>query len=266
MGSSNSFKMDTKISSKFWNDEALATPELKLAALWLKTNANLSLIGYGELHARRFVFDTGLAPELLDLVCNALGEAVIREGKGYWLRDFIAEQFGRGVSLSRNHMSKPLVRALQSLGFPWIEDAVLLEYPELIDISDSLAQAKGSESPRTEHTIASHSKTEHTRVIGGSGGKNIDGRRPRSTDDVLDYARQLAIPEDRARNFFDHYEANGWRQGGRIALRSWRAALRLYQSRAVASEKLSGVGGAVIDPEYDPKAPNATTGGVEVSN
>lgn len=267
--------MDTKISANFWNDEALGTPELRLAALWLKTNAHVNLIGFGELSVRRFVFDTGLNAEALEQCCQALGKGLVREGKGYWLRDFIGEQFGRGASLARNNMRKPLVRAIESLGTPWVGDAVFEEYPELNEGSEAavfVAEAKGSQSPRTEQSRAEQNRAEQSRVIGGAGGKVADGQKPGSVDEVLAHASTIGLPADEARKFFDHYEANGWRQGGRAALKSWRAALRLWKRRwdeggpAGTAGKKSPGGGGGPPAGYDAKQPNAATGGVELEN
>lgn len=88
--------------------------------------------------------------------------------------------------------------------------------------------------------------------------------RPKSIDDVRLYAKEIGLPETEAEAFFDHFEANGWKQGGRAAIKSWPAALRNWQRRAGAFGKKSsnGVAGAA----FDPSQPNAHTGGLPVMN
>jgi hypothetical protein len=72
----------------------------------------------------------------------------------------------------------------------------------------------------------------------------------------------LTVGRDEAAKFFDHFEANGWRQGGRTPLRSWQAALRNWLRRAGQFDKKSAGanGGGEV---FDPKRPNPHTGGAE---
>lgn len=266
--------MDVKISPTFWNNDALNTPELRLAALWIKTNAHVNLIGFGELSTRRFVFDTGLTEQALGDCCQALGKGLVREGKAYWLRDFIAEQFGRGVSLSRNHMSKPLVRALEVIGCPWVVDAVFDEYPELEEVAHMLAGGKGMPSPRAEQSRAEHNRTEQSRTESGVRGDAKPAATPRADKPAnvavaRAYAGEIGLAEIEADKFFDHFEANGWKQGGRTPLRSWQAALRTWKRRAAEGglKNSSGAGAPRPAPEpFDPARPDAHTGGVAVFN
>tara|TARA_R110000782_G_scaffold74323_1_gene148509 strand:- start:623 stop:1450 length:828 start_codon:yes stop_codon:yes gene_type:complete len=60
--------------------------------------------------------------------------------------------------------------------------------------------------------------------------KNGEGKaKPGSIDDVLSYAIELKLPADDARGFWDHFESNGWKVGGKSAMKDWRAALRNWQ-------------------------------------
>jgi hypothetical protein len=238
--------MDVKISPNFWNNDALNTPELRLAALWLKTNAHVNLVGYGELSVRRFIFDTGLTEQALDECCQALGKGLVREGKGYWLTDFIGEQFGRGVSLSKNHMSKPLVRALETVGSPWLGDAVYGAYPELEEVADRLAGDKGMPSPRAEQSRAEHNRAEQSRAeLGVRGDKTRAGDHPATLNEARAHGLTLGMTGEEAEAFFCHFEANGWKQGGRTPLRAWKAAMRKWQLTSRTSKKSAGGGGAV---------------------
>lgn len=267
--------MDSRIPSTFWLNEALSTPALRLAALWLKTNQTLNLLGCGELNVRIFAFETGLNPEALHEACEALGEGLVRRGREYWLRDFIGQHFGRGLSLSRTNMRKPLLRAIAAARSPWVGLSIYAEYPELKPgyLESHLAESpKGLPSPSAEgprgNNTTLHNTTLHNTRIGGAGGKVADGPKPAAVDEVIAYAATIGLPEAEARKFFDHYEANGWRQGGRAALKSWQAALRLWKRRwneggpGGAGQKSSGG----PPPGYDPSQPNAATGGIALEN
>jgi hypothetical protein len=89
-------------------------------------------------------------------------------------------------------------------------------------------------------------------VVSGNG-------RPSSIDEVRAYGRTLELPESDAEAFYDHYEANGWLQGGRTPIRSWPAALRGWKRKASDFGKDSVAGAAA---PFNPKAPNAHTGGI----
>lgn len=45
-----------------------------------------------------------------------------------------------------------------------------------------------------------------------------------SLPEVLHYFKQAGFPETEASLFFNHYQANGWKQGGRIPITDWQAA------------------------------------------
>ena len=56
------------IDQSFWSDPDIeaAKTGVKLAALWLITNTQTSLLGVCGASAARFTFETGLPPEALD--------------------------------------------------------------------------------------------------------------------------------------------------------------------------------------------------------
>jgi len=242
--------MDAKIPPSFWNNDALAKPELRLAAVWLRTNAYINLVGYCEISLRRFTFETGLPSEALTDCFEALGSAVKFDGKAYWLRDFIAENIGRGRSLSRNLFCQGVRRALDSSRSPWLKAEVVAEYPEVFENSQEEALSRASSgivSTGAEQSRAEQSRAEQSGM--GVQGERRDATEPRpakserlpvTIESVREYAAKIGLPAAEADSFFDHFEANGWKQGGRTPLRSWQAALRNWQRRAPAFKKSSG--------------------------
>jgi hypothetical protein len=94
-----------------------------------------------------------------------------------------------------------------------------------------------------------------------------DGRKPSSLDPVIAYFADHA----EAASFFDHYSANGWKQGGRSALVSWQSAarkwIRNWETGGRGARKNSS-GGSPARPAapFNPANPHAHTGGLPVVN
>jgi hypothetical protein len=97
--------------------------------------------------------------------------------------------------------------------------------------------------------------------------------KPASFQEVEAYASEIGLSREEALKFFDHFEANGWRQGGRTAIKDWRASARNWSRRAgefgasgasSLGKSRGGRGGAAAP--FDPKTPHAHTGGLEVFN
>jgi len=58
-----------------------------------------------------------------------------------------------------------------------------------------------------------------------------EGNRPKNIKEVEEHFRHRGVPapiEQKARLFYDHYEANGWKQGS-STLKNWGACLTTWQ-------------------------------------
>jgi hypothetical protein len=55
--------------------------------------------------------------------------------------------------------------------------------------------------------------------------------------DVLRYAKEQAIPDSIARDFFDHFEAKGWHTANGQVVFSWQARLRTWAKEAPSHRK-----------------------------
>ena len=56
-------------------------------------------------------------------------------------------------------------------------------------------------------------------------------------EDVFRYAKEQAIPESVARDFFDHFEAKGWHTANGQVVFSWQARLRTWAKEAPSHRK-----------------------------
>lgn len=206
--------MDAKISPSFWNDDTLATPALRLAALWLRTNPHVTTAGFGEYSLRRFTFETGLPSKALDDCFEALGSRCRFDDKAYWLRDFIAENFGRGDSLADNNFSKGIPKAIALARCPWLADAVYSEYPELTPESYIALEPLPRGSPHSPTTREEGEEGEDSKAGEAKSGSGVQGVR---RETVRDHAEAI-------------YAAYPKKVGRRDALKAIGLALREFSA------------------------------------
>jgi hypothetical protein len=129
-------------------------------------------------------------------------------------------------------------------------------------LSDKQSDNKSDTPSATPSATPSDSGRE------GNGREDKEGMEGKvakpSLSDVLEYAREISLIEFEAERFFDHYQANGWKQSGRgrPPIKDWRAALRNWKRRGGEFGKNSGDAGVPVGPiPFNPNTPNAHTGG-----
>jgi len=172
--------MDTKIPSTFWTDPKFDQCDsgMLLAALWIKTNERLDLLGSAEISPRNFEFQTHLPFKDFGRACKPLGRGLVRDGNRYWIRDFVRQQIGAGDSLVKNHMRKALQRALSLIESEVIRSEILKEYPQLSE-ADGASPLEGATEPqeqsREEQRGEEQNRAEQS--PGGAGETGPGGRR-----------------------------------------------------------------------------------------
>lgn len=80
--------------------------------------------------------------------------------------------------------------------------------------------------PQVEHRV----EQEEEQVVERA--KPKKEARPKSLEDVIEAFEAVGSTSDEAETFWNHFEANGWKQGGRAAMKDWRAAARNWIKRA----------------------------------
>jgi hypothetical protein len=63
--------------------------------------------------------------------------------------------------------------------------------------------------------------------------------RPRSQDEVTAYFVELGSTPDEAATFWDHFESNGWKVGGKTAMKNWQSAARNWVRRNNTNQRVN---------------------------
>jgi hypothetical protein len=159
--------MKPYVHQSFWSDSdmELQPPEIKLAALWLITNSQTSILGLCSASDRRFCFETGLPSGTLSRVCEALPRAFKPLGDQIFITNFIRHQFGAGSGLMRNNWFKALAASFLGQS-KQVQDAILELYPEFE------GERKGLPSPSKGFKAQGTLRNGTERTEGGSGDVN----------------------------------------------------------------------------------------------
>lgn len=210
------------IDSAFWSDPDVEASKagVKLAALWLITNSQTSLLGICGASTARFEFETGLKSEALESALQALPRAFKRFGSVVFVRNYVRHQFGTGDKLVRNNFFVALKSQFLSVKDDDLRGFILAEYPEFEQALTKPFQ--GLTKPKDR---------KGRERIGEDGKWDVSGK-PENRAEVDVYAAEIGMNKADVDCWFDHFEANGWKVGGKAAMKDWRAALRNGQRRA----------------------------------
>ncbi|ARN70632.1 hypothetical protein BST91_02700 [Nonlabens tegetincola] len=70
--------------------------------------------------------------------------------------------------------------------------------------------------------IYKHKKTKETDI------NEINRSNPKNEQDVIDFFLENNWPAVEAQKFYNHYQANGWRIGGKIQMQDWNASAKKW--------------------------------------
>ncbi len=93
-----------------------------------------------------------------------------------------------------------------------------------------------------------------------------DGGKPHALAEVIFFFGQKGAPPELAAKFFNHYTANGWKQGGGLLIQSWRAQGDKWIGDWKAETSKKSAGGGAAPDTFNPNQEHAHTGGVELAN
>lgn len=153
--------MKPLVDQAFWSDPDIeaAKSGVKLAALWLITNSQTSLLGVCRSSIHRFCFETALPEEALQRALEGLPRAFVRVGSAIFVRNYIRHQFGTGDKLMKNNFFVALKSLFLSVKDDDLQAVILAEYPEfqqaLAKPSEGLTKPKDGKEGEGKEGIGS---------------------------------------------------------------------------------------------------------------
>lgn len=191
-----------------WRDpwfRSLPAPA-KLVFFYMIDNCNNA--GFHELDQELMVMLTGMRKEHVEGALKALERGIIGPIDGwYWVRRFLRHQKNEDLNPS-NPAHKQIISLIK-------DQSERFETSE--EFNAFLAPLKGLLSPI--------GKGKGTGI--GKGESEERGRfSPPDISEVLAYGKEIGMASDSVQAWFDHFQANGWKVGGKAAMKDWQAALR----------------------------------------
>lgn len=211
--------MKPMIDPAFWSDADVEQcgPACKLAALWLITNSQTTVIGVCRASSARFTFETGLDAAILSETVEAMPRTFRRFSDAIFVRTYIRRQFGTGEKLVKNNFFVTLRSAFEAVRDQKLSSAILSEYPEFGESPKGFSRAsQGLIKPEVSEGKVREGKDT---LSGGV------GERP-TLEEFLKANSTLVPPmEDaEARRWWNQREADGWVDWRNFPIKSWRHA------------------------------------------
>lgn len=111
----------------------------------------------------------------------------------------------------------------------------LASHSEVLASGTEPLESSAEVLPSHSEVLASHSNTRHSSTEQSSTRESEGRARERFTrptrSEVEAYAHEIGLPPGEADKFLDHFDANGWKVGGKTPMKSWKAAMRNWQRR-----------------------------------
>lgn len=238
------------IDPAFWSDPDIESSKagVKLAALWLITNSQTSLLGLCGASSSRFEFETGLKSEALESALQALPRAFKRFGSVIFVRNYIRHQFGAGDKLVRNNFFVALKSLFLNVKDDELKAFILSEYPELEQaLTKPLQRAYEAQGKGREGKEGKAKK-------GSAEGKQSKAKA--TQEEVAEFIAEVGLPSTDAEWFFHKCEGCGWTNGGK-PMKDWKATIRSWKAaNYMPSQKPSmGRNGHEAKPESKPMVP-----------
>jgi len=183
------------------------SPTMKMFWLYLLDNCDMAGIWDVDIELASYFLGTKLDPQKIDREIDGR-VVVIEDGRKWWVPKFIQFQYGELSTQSRVHLK--VIQVLDKYGLKYSVDTV------------STDCRRGIDTPKDKDKVQVQDKA-----------KDKKEGRPENLDAVRSFFAELRLSSE-AEAFYDHFEANGWKQGGRSAMKDWRAAARNWVRNSVA--------------------------------
>lgn len=159
--------------------------------------------GFWEIDEAGMAFQTKLSEAHINGAWQGLVRGLIVVGGWVWVRRFLRHQKNENLNPENNAHVQII--------------SLLSEQVERFD-----------NEPEFQKFLAPYEPL--LRGIGkgkGKGKGSAEGARNRPTrEQAHSYGQEIKMPAADVDGWFDHFEANGWKVGGKAAMKDWKAAMR----------------------------------------
>lgn len=164
--------------------------------------------GFWEKDEELMSFHTKLKLEHIQGAWQGLNRGLVGAGGWVWVRRFLRHQKNECLNPDNNaHKQIIALIAEQRDRFSGV--------PEF---DEFLAPIQGLFSPYAGAQVEVEVKVKK---------ESAERKHERPTlRDAIAYGQEIGMAENDVSSWFDHFEANGWKVGGKTPMRDWRAALR----------------------------------------
>lgn len=190
------------------------SPSEKLVFFFVVDNCDNA--GFYEADSAAMAFKTRLTQQEIEGALKGLERGIKGASGWLWVRRFLKHQ--------RNGDLDPVNPAHRQIIRLLAEQRV--RFSGCAEFKEFLAPFKGLLSPIG---------------IGTSKGKgDTKGEKPAmarpSLDDAIAYGSEIGMARQQVESWFDHFQSNGWKVGGRAPMKDWKAALRNGQRNAFSGK------------------------------
>lgn len=206
-----------------WHDpwfRSLPAPA-KLVFIYLTDRCNNA--GFLELDKELLIIMTKLRTDHLDGEKGAFKalERGIKEADGWvWVRRFLHHQKNAELNPA-NPAHKQIIVMLKE------QVARFGKCDEFISFISPYLEVLGLTSPNDG------ASKPHRYSTGKGKGKEEEGSREKkpaflkpTIEAVIEYGKEIGLEKTQCESWYDHFEANGWRVGGKTKMVKWHASLR----------------------------------------
>lgn len=202
-----------------WKDpwfHQLSAPS-KLIFLYFIDNCDIA--GFLEFNAPMVAFCTGMKPSHIEGALKGLSRSILGPYDGwYWSRRFIRCQKNEPLNPS-NGCHRGIIKIL---------NAQSERFKDCIEFQKYIAPCKGLVSPLGIG-------------IGKGTGKEREPERKQfvkpTREEARVYGQSIGMTQDQVDGWYDHFESNGWKVGGKAIMKDWKAALRTAKRRIHKEDK-----------------------------
>lgn len=184
----------------------------KLVFIFLIENCNNA--GFYEYDVEHVAYLTGLEKKHIDGALKGLERGIVGASGWVWVRNFLRHQKNEELN-EQNPAHKQIISLLR---------VQIERFKDCNGFADFVAPYMGLLSPIGNGTGKGKG------LVGKESPERKPTSRPASArptiDQALAYGEEIGMKADEVRSWFDHFEANGWRVGGKTPMRDWQAAMR----------------------------------------